>query len=83
VVDASGRKGQFVLTGWQNLARVARITQSLAGRVARVALLPLSLAELREAGLHEPLHFWRDNTGTEVDVVIERGQFAAIRTGLV
>jgi hypothetical protein len=41
VVDASGRMGQFVLTGWQNLARAARITPSLAGRVARVALLPL------------------------------------------
>jgi uncharacterized protein len=26
------------------------------------------------AGLREPLHFWRDNTGTEVDVVLERGQ---------
>lgn len=25
------------------------------------------------AGLREPLHFWRDNIGTEVDVVIERG----------
>jgi predicted AAA+ superfamily ATPase len=26
------------------------------------------------AGLREPLHFWRDNIGTEVDVVLERGQ---------
>lgn len=25
------------------------------------------------AGLREPLHFWRDNIGTEVDVVLERG----------
>jgi uncharacterized protein len=25
------------------------------------------------AGLREPLHFWRDNVGTEVDVVLERG----------
>ena len=24
-------------------------------------------------GLREPLHFWRDNIGTEVDVIIERG----------
>ena len=31
------------------------------------------------AGLREPLHYWRDNTGTEVDVVIERGsEIAAV-----
>lgn len=31
------------------------------------------------AGLREPLHFWRDNVGTEVDVVLERGsELAAI-----
>jgi uncharacterized protein len=29
------------------------------------------------AGLREPLHFWRDNIGTEVDVVLERGQDVA------
>ena len=26
------------------------------------------------AGLREPLYFWRDNIGTEVDVVLERGR---------
>lgn len=37
------------------------------------------------AGLREPLHFWRDNIGTEVDVVLERGNDIAaieIRSGL-
>ena len=37
------------------------------------------------AGLREPLHFWRDNIGTEVDVILERGtQIAAveIKSGL-
>lgn len=29
------------------------------------------------AGLREPLYFWRDNIGTEVDVVLERGQEVA------
>jgi uncharacterized protein len=28
-------------------------------------------------GLREPLHFWRDNIGTEVDVIIERGSEVA------
>jgi uncharacterized protein len=50
VVDEAGTMGQFVLTGSQNLALLSRITQSLAGRTAVVELLPLSVAELREAG---------------------------------
>ena len=50
VVDASGRMGLFVLTGSQNLALLSRVTQSLAGRTALVELLPLSIAELRNAG---------------------------------
>ncbi|MEO7850755.1 MAG: ATP-binding protein, partial [Rubrivivax sp.] len=30
-------------------------------------------------GLREPLHFWRDNIGTEVDVILERGnEIAAV-----
>ena len=30
-------------------------------------------------GLRQPLHFWRDNIGTEVDVILERGnQIAAV-----
>ena len=51
VVDASGQMGLFVLTGSQNLSLLAGITQSLAGRTALVELLPLSIAELRSAGL--------------------------------
>jgi len=51
VVDAAGRPGLFVLTGSQNLALLSRVTQSLAGRTALVELLPLSIAELRSAGL--------------------------------
>ncbi len=50
VVDASGRMGQFVLTGSQNLSLLAAVTQSLAGRTALVELMPLSINELRQAG---------------------------------
>lgn len=53
VVDASGVMGQFVLTGSHNLSLLASVTQSLAGRTALVELLPLSVAELRDAGLLE------------------------------
>lgn len=53
VVDASGVMGQFVLTGSHNLSLLASVTQSLAGRTALIELLPLSVAELRDAGLLE------------------------------
>lgn len=51
VVDNSGKPGQYVLTGSQNLSLLHSVTQSLAGRTALVELPPLSLAELRAAGV--------------------------------
>ena len=54
VVDASRTMGQFVLTGSHNLSLLSGVTQSLAGRTALVELLPLSIAELRDARLLEP-----------------------------
>jgi len=49
-VDANLRPGMFVLTGSQQFGLLSGITQSLAGRVGLVQLLPFSLAELRDAG---------------------------------
>lgn len=51
LVDERRRMGDFVLTGSQQFDLVAGMTQSLAGRVGRVELLPLSAAELAAAGL--------------------------------
>ena len=45
-VDARGIMGDFVLTGSAQFDLIAGITQTLAGRVGRVELLPLSAAEL-------------------------------------
>jgi len=53
-VDETRRNGEFVLTGSQNFQIGARIGQSLAGRAANVYLLPLSVEELRLAGLLPP-----------------------------
>lgn len=50
-VDASGRMGQFILSGSQNFHLLKSITQSLAGRVALFKLLPLDNDELAEAGM--------------------------------
>lgn len=48
-VDARGRMGDFVLTGSAQFDLVSGMTQSLAGRVGRVELLPLCAAELAGA----------------------------------
>jgi predicted AAA+ superfamily ATPase len=48
-VDERGLMGNFVLTGSAQLDLVAGITQTLAGRVGRVELLPLSASELAAA----------------------------------
>lgn len=48
-VDERGIMGDFVLTGSAQFDLLAGITQTLAGRVGRVELLPLSAAELMAA----------------------------------
>jgi len=47
-VDAKQRPGYFVLTGFQNYLMNEKITQSLAGRVGILTLLPFSIHELKE-----------------------------------
>ncbi|MBN1858966.1 ATP-binding protein [Candidatus Bipolaricaulota bacterium] len=44
--DASGRNGQYILTGSQSFLLMKTISQSLAGRAAILHLLPFSQAEL-------------------------------------
>lgn len=51
LVDERQRMGDFVLTGSQQFDLVRHITQSLAGRVGRVELLPLQGLELQQANL--------------------------------
>lgn len=48
-VDERAIMGDFVLTGSAQFDLIAGITQTLAGRVGRVELLPLSAQELTEA----------------------------------
>ncbi|WP_241481311.1 ATP-binding protein [Methanoculleus sediminis] len=51
VLDRNQKPGQFILTGSQNFLMMERISQSLAGRVGIVKLLPLSMRELAHAGI--------------------------------
>ncbi len=46
IVDDEDRPGHFILTGSQNLLLMEGISQTLAGRIALLRLLPLSLNEL-------------------------------------
>ncbi len=50
IVDESPSNGRYILTGSENFSLSESISQSLAGRTAVLTLLPMSLAELREAG---------------------------------
>ena len=49
ITDSSGLTGQFIISGSQSFLLNERISQSLAGRVAILNLLPFSLSELKEA----------------------------------
>ena len=68
-VDTDQRMGQFVLTGSQQFGLLSNITQTLAGRVGLIQLLPFALQELQDShvavgslddllwrGLYPPLH---------------------------
>ena len=48
IVDEDNLKAQFILTGSHQLELGAAISQSLAGRTARLTLLPLSMNELKQ-----------------------------------
>jgi uncharacterized protein len=49
VVDQSGEMGKFIITGSQQFGLLESISQSLAGRVGLVQLLPLSLTEISQS----------------------------------
>jgi hypothetical protein len=48
-VDDDRRPGRFLLTGSANVLALPQVSESLAGRMEVVTLLPLSLAEMRRA----------------------------------
>ena len=49
--DETDKRGQYILTGSHQMGLAAAVSQSLAGRTALLRLLPLSLAELKNAGV--------------------------------
>lgn len=49
ILDDSKKRGLFILTGSNNFLLQESISQSLAGRIAYMTLLPFSINELRDA----------------------------------
>lgn len=49
-IDKSKESGRYILTGSQQFGLMSGITQSLAGRVAKISLLPFSYSELKKEG---------------------------------
>jgi predicted AAA+ superfamily ATPase len=67
-VDAAQHMGEFVLTGSQQFGLMSGISQSLAGRVGLVQLLPFSVQELRAGQVTPPT----------LDALLWRGQYPAL-----
>ena len=67
-VDANQRMGEFIVTGSQQFGLMDGITQSLAGRVGMLQLLPLSNAEL----LHS------ESAGTSLEARMWLGGYPAL-----
>ena len=53
IVDESKTPGQFIITGSHNFLMQEKISQTLAGRVAILTLLPFSLEEIRREDSEE------------------------------
>lgn len=70
-VDLRPEKGQYVISGSQNLTVVKNISESLAGRVAIVELLPMSFREFTHV-VDRPslLEDWVASRGQSVDSAV-------------
>ena len=68
IVDELKTMGRFILTGSQNFLLLEKITQSLAGRVAVLHLLPFEYSEIAKAKI----------TGRELDEVLYSGAYPAL-----
>ena len=46
-VDSDRRTGRFLLTGSANILTLSQVSESLAGRMETVSLMPISRAEIK------------------------------------
>ncbi len=57
-IDKYKVKGQFILSGSKNFLLLDQISQSLAGRIAVLELLPLTYTELKSNGKYADASIW-------------------------
>ena len=80
IVDKDRRMGRWVLTGSQQLQVMDKVSQSLAGRVARLELMPFSYGELsaaRRAPKDASEAIWKGGYPPLYDRPVEPGRWLA------
>jgi uncharacterized protein len=72
MLDETKKKGLFILTGSNNFLLQENISQSLAGRIAYLQLLPLSLQELKESKKVKADYSWHILHGGYPEVITKK-----------
>ncbi|MBL0050006.1 MAG: ATP-binding protein [Bacteroidetes bacterium] len=72
VLDETKKKGLFILTGSNNFLLQENITQTLAGRIAYLQLLPLSLQEINESKKLKDDYAWHILNGGYPEVIAKK-----------
>jgi predicted AAA+ superfamily ATPase len=72
ILDETKKKGLFILTGSNNFLIQENITQTLAGRIAYLQLLPLSLKELAESNKMKTAYNWHIFNGGYPEVIVKK-----------
>ncbi len=74
VIDSSEKRGRFVLTGSNNFVLQESITQTLAGRIGYIDLLPFNINEIGTVK--------RSGYGNDINTYIFKGGYPEIATGM-
>jgi hypothetical protein len=72
ILDETKKKGLFILTGSNNFLLQENITQTLAGRIAYLQLLPLSIEELTKSNKLKSSYTWHILNGGYPEVVAKK-----------
>lgn len=80
-VDDDRRAGRFLLTGSANILTLPQVSESLAGRMEIVSLLPLSRAEIRGKKPDFPKAAFDSKLGKPAELMIGEGLIQAVLIG--
>jgi predicted AAA+ superfamily ATPase len=80
-VDEDPRPGRFLLTGSANLMTVPTVADSLAGRMAIVDLLPLSVSEIRRQAPHFLTEIFRGIVPKPSNPIVGEDLITTVLTG--